>query len=542
MPRNTFFRKPEKFFTQIGLALAVSFFLNQLVLAEDPLTKLEEGLFSSSYAGESSTQRLSRLETSVFGEAQTGSESSRITRLEQALNRVLQSKQESRANTSTQNDSSTAADSTAEPTPTYTPAREPDATDYPTVTALERQVFGRDFLRDDVSQRLDRLEKKVYGQASPQTAMADRVDKLLARYPNLNQPAAAAGPQTVDISPALQNLPDDPSQFSGGSRDVYAKLDALERHQFNGKNSPNALLTERLDRLEKKVFNRTFSGESVDTRINRMMSQYQSTNGSPVANSRPDFQQRQAYQSPAYSSYPGAPVGSGNAPRQNIQFGSGFSSNSTHSFSPEMMSMLPPNVRGQMSNGTVTSAPGTVVVERQSYGTPGFQTYNNGAPIQHYNYYSAPGTQTQSQSTTTVIQPDGSQAIYGYPGATPNYNNPNGLPNPAYVGDPALLQSLNKLETQVFGQVNTVEPVPIRLGKLETKLMGQMFVGLPDQQRLINLEKAHQMQAIDKLLKNNQGMGKGSGRFSIGVPLGPNPLNPMGMQNMMPINPGVYGW
>lgn len=541
MLRNSFFRKPRNPFTLLGLALAVSISLTQGVWAEDTLSTLENGLFSTSYAGESAAQRLSRLETSVFGEAQTGSESSRTARLEQALNRVLKSKSATPQST----DTATGSQPEAPSATNDQPQRPPDATDYPTVTALERQIFGRDFIRDDVSQRLDRLEKKVYGQAYPQTAMADRVDKLLSGYPNLSQNAQATGPQTVEVSPALQNLPDDPSQFSGSNRDVYAKLDALERHQFNGKHNPNALMTERLDRLEKRLFNRNFSGESVDARINRLMAQYQNSNNSQVAN-RPGFQERQPYQSPANPSYNG-----GNAsppPRQNIQIGSGFSSNSSYSFSPEMMSMLPPNVRGQMSQGTMASAPGTVVVERQSYGAPGFQTYNtqtynNGAPIQHYNYYSAPGTQAQSQSTTTVIQPDGSQAVYGYPGANSGYSDPNGLPNPAYVGDPALVQALNKLETQVFGQVNTVEPVPVRLGKLENKLMGQLYAGLPDSQRLENLEKAHRMQAIDKLLKNNQGgMGKGSGGFFIGVPLGPNPLNPMGMQNMMPMSPGVYGW
>ena len=537
MLRNAFFRNHKYRLAQTGLLLAASIALMQPALAADNLSRLEEGLFSTSYTGEAAAQRLNRLESSVFGEAQTGTDSSRITRLENALGHLLQSKSTS--------PSAEQPAATAQEAPSFAPAqnvqpqRPPDATDYPTVTALERQVFGRDFIRDDVGQRLDRLEKKVYGQAYPQTALADRVDKLLSRYPNLNQQANGGTPQPVEVSPALSNLPNDARQFSGSDRDVYTKLDALERHLFNGKSHPNALLTERLDRLEKSRFNRTFGGESVDTRLNRLMAQYQSSNGSQVAN-RPGFQERQPYQPSA--SQPYGTTGGNPPPRQNIQIGSGFSSNSSYSFSPEMRSMLPPSVQGQMNN----MSPSTVVVERQQFGTPGFQNYNPGAPIQHYNYYGAPGTQTQSQSSTTIIQPNGSQVVYGYPGAQAapgmQMGIQNGLPNPAYAGDPAVFQSIGRLETQVFGQVNTVEPMPVRLGKLESKVMGQMFPGLPDTQRLENLEKAHQQQAINKLLKNNQGIGRGSGGFSIGVPIGPNPLNPFGMQNAMPMGPGRFGW
>lgn len=212
--------------------------------------------------------------------------------------------------------------------------------------------------------------------------------------------------------------------------------------------------------------------------------------------------------------------------------------------------MLPPNVRSQVdgtsgnSTGTVIGAPGTVVIERQSMGNgganSGFQTYGN-APIQNYNYYSSPnGTVTQRQSTT-VIQPNGPQTVFQY-----SESNPNSYPmaNPAYVGDPAFLQSLNQLEINVFKQVNTVEPVPVRIGRLEASLLGQMYPALPEQERLANLEKTYRLQAVSKLLGQSKGanIGRGVGSLFIGVPLnGPNTINPMGMPQPLPVNPSVFG-
>ncbi len=344
----------------------------------------------------------------------------------------------------------------------------------------------------------------------------------------------------------------------GSSRDVYAKVDALEKKVFNGKTNPNALLTERLDRLEAQVLTRKYSGESVDTRVSRLLREFEVR---PGFQARPGFRNRPGYQGGiAQSSVSGmsqviTPGSYGTATSQsattsvtrapqNIQIGAGIGQNSSYQFSPEMMSMLPPSLRSQMSgssqSGTVIGAPGTVVIEQSTTTaspgfTPGFQPYG-GQPMQYYNYYGSPTTQMQSQTTTTVLQPDGSAAVYSYPGAGSIPGNPNGLPNPAYVGDPAFLQSLNNLESHVFGQINTVDPVSLRLGKLESVMLGQMYVGYPESQRLNNLERAYQVQAVGKLL--GQSKGRTPGSPMMGIPLNtPNPMN----VPPIPLNTGIPG-
>ncbi|WP_303673835.1 hypothetical protein [Vampirovibrio chlorellavorus] len=530
--------------------------------AEATLDELEQRLFSMTYPQENSTRRLDRLEQRVFGDVQAGTDSSRRARLQGVLKNLLppgspQSASSQNA-TPTQSAPSGLNPASARDYSGSAPPAIPDATDYPTVTALERQVFGRDFTREDVQVRLSRLEKKVFGQANPNRALADRVDSLLSRYPNVTASASTA-PDVINVrpsavSPALQSLPDDHAQFTSTQRDIYSKLEALEQHHFNGQSTPNALITERLDRLELKAYGQTFNGQSVDNRVARLLSPYQShrtanpnTASSQGGLNRPGFQPRPGYQSPAGTWQSSTDTGTGTStiggPPRNIQIGGGFSSNSSYSFSPEMMSMLPPQVRSQLgestSSGTVIGSPGTVVIERQALGSAGshsgFQTYGN-APVQTYNYYSSPnGTVSQSQSTT-VIQPHGGQ--------TTLETTTSGYPTPYYVGDPAFLQSLNQLEINVFRQVNTVEAVPVRLGRLESSLLGQMYPALPEPQRLANLEKTYRLQAVSKLLGQSKGanLGRGVGSLFMGVPLNaPNPMNPMGMPQPLPINPGVFG-
>jgi hypothetical protein len=139
--------------------------------------------------------------------------------------------------------------------------------------------------------------------------------------------------------------------------------------------------------------------------------------------------------------------------------------------------------------------------------------------MQYYNYYGTPGVQTQNQTTTTVIQPNGSTAVYSY--TQPMTGIVNGMPNPAYIGDPAVLQSLGNLETNVFGQVNMIEPVYVRLGKLESAMLGQIYPNFSEVDRLNNLQKAWQYQSLGKLLgKGKAGnIGRAAGSVLLGVPL-----------------------
>lgn len=483
------------------------------------LNAYEEQLFSVTYSTDSLQKRLSRLEEHIFGEAQTGDDAQRMERLQRALGIAQRVAPHSarQAQSNTPNVPTTQQPAAPSPTRAAT-APIQDATDYPTVVALERAIFSRDFIHDDIGNRLSRLEKKVFGQPSPHMPLVDRVDRLLSHYPQANQIAGIASPKTVENS-SIRDLPSHSSQLAGSSRDVYTKVDALEARLLNGRVYPNDLLTERLDRLEQRLFGRTNAGSGIDTRLERLMQHFNTNNGSGIAgfggsggssNSRPPVQERPAYQ-PSPSGYYDNPYGPPPPARPNVQIGAGMSSHSSYQFSPDMMRMLPPQVRqqmmgGQHQGGTVVSAPGTVVFEQRNStqgSTPGFQTYGpGGLPQQHY----------YRQNQTTIVQPQG--------GAISVQQHPVQTGIPAHTGNPKLLQALTQLESNIFGQVNTMEPVYTRLSKLELSLFGQVFPNRSETQRIQSLQQAHRYQSIGRLF------GPGS---SGATPTAPNAPAPLGV-------------
>jgi hypothetical protein len=560
----------------------------QPVIAGDTLSPFEQSLFSRDYAGESTPARLDRLESSVFGEAQPGSVAEREARLVKALSEArsyipkASTGKEEDAQGSPEHPSGitqytsgggsaghSALGAGNENQPAYgsrstseqrNPAPAGDS-DYPTVTALEREIFGRDFLREDVAHRLDRLENRAFGQASPQLGLSDRVDRLMALYPGAAADVArythSAGGDS-GVSSSIRDLPSDSSQLVGGM-DAYAKVSALEKKILNGRTYSGELLTQRLDRLETRAYGKTYAGQGVETRVNRLISAYRVT--PKAAPSVPNDLLRQPdpakWQSPQHqgytgsflsqrggtANYGGSPGSISPAPApapQNIQIGAGFGQSTTSSgtyggYSQEMISMLSPGMQQQLGVGgtqqqssTVIGAPGTVITqETTSY--PAFQPYGQpygGQPFQTYNYYGNPQIQSQTQSTTTVIQPNGATVtgptttVITQPGMSTGLN---GLPTPVYIGDPTVLQTLGNLEANLYGAVDLVNPVSIRLNRLETSLLQQIYPSLPDAQRVANLQRAYQLQSVGNMLGKSKAanIGRAAGSMLFGVPLTP---------------------
>jgi len=159
------------------------------------LGKIENKLFAHPYTKEETEDRLARVEKSVFGETKTGSAGSRIAALMQAVPNLEQPAPP--AKTASTQDSQNTSQSTSSSNTTSKRGKHKyeddtkttfkdtsgttDGESYPTVSAMEKRLLGKEYASDPIGQRLDRLETKVDGRVSTVTDLSDRVDHLKSK-------------------------------------------------------------------------------------------------------------------------------------------------------------------------------------------------------------------------------------------------------------------------------------------------------------------------------------------------------------------------
>lgn len=209
------------------IAMAAS--LNDLEL-------IEQNLFFSTYSGESPENRLSRIENEVFGRTYNESVNSRLDRLSVYANKLSQQSVNSQSVPFINNQQVVQS---ADP-----------ATDYPNVTAMEHKVFKRNFKNESIYSRLNRLESRVFGTISSSSDLAQRVDRLNEIVNDANNSSGVVSEQAENESDGAV---------------AYNNLAKFEYKLF-GKSFNNELVTQRLERIESKIFGRTQSGK-IDERL-----------------------------------------------------------------------------------------------------------------------------------------------------------------------------------------------------------------------------------------------------------------------------------
>lgn len=141
------------------------------------------------------------------------------------------------------------------------------------LSALEDKFYSHDFSNEPIEQRLDRVERLVYG-AKKEGTVDQRVTQLLLNVPNLasasRQPSVSntqneVAPDEDSMNhPAIQGPPPDHS--------LSAEVTLLE-NKVLGKTYRSDTLINRVARLESAVFpgqtNQTFA--PLNVRINRLL-------------------------------------------------------------------------------------------------------------------------------------------------------------------------------------------------------------------------------------------------------------------------------
>lgn len=266
------------------------------------LTKIEKSLYGIDYTTQSDENRIKRIEETVYGSSSTSSIQQRYNKLTKDLSADLIG-QEIKPKVDTFADDEEETKEAAAP-------KEDNSVNYPSVDNLEKTVFNKVYKGVDINQRLANLEKNVF-KKTYNDDLNSRVDRLkTAIMPSkiaqnydyddetYDQDETNNSYSSSDIDDLLnagkQNnlmgLRGQPSGFGtnipnynrnnsvlddyDNNADIDVAIGDLEKKVLR-KTYPNDTISNRLLRMEVKVFNSTFTDDDEQTRYDRLASAYQ---------------------------------------------------------------------------------------------------------------------------------------------------------------------------------------------------------------------------------------------------------------------------
>jgi Tfp pilus assembly protein PilP len=215
------------------------------------ITALETAILGRSFDSDSLGTRLGRLESKAFGKPSSSPDfSKRTDDLEAYAEKTLKMKPFAQA-----------------PDEDVYVVQAPDSGassadhgDYPHVSALEKAILGKSFDGESVSDRLGRMETKIYGKVSASADLSTRTDDLEA-YAEKNLHMKPFG-APADGSSAS----DSTASADCGS---YPHITALEKNIL-GQTYASEPIAERLGRMETTAFGHASSDPDLSSRTDAL--------------------------------------------------------------------------------------------------------------------------------------------------------------------------------------------------------------------------------------------------------------------------------
>jgi hypothetical protein len=182
----------------------------------DPLAYYEKTILGEPTPSLSLEERVSKLEKVLFGQVQSGELSKRQQHLLSVLNKQqpipqeLQSSPTQAQGTETATKAPESISSASSPsgfTPekanTPPPQLKPmdGESDYPTISKYEYQLFGKSYVKEDITVRLSRIEKTLFGKDAHKDALVDRMDHISQRLStSVSDPSAEGAHPTLALN------------------------------------------------------------------------------------------------------------------------------------------------------------------------------------------------------------------------------------------------------------------------------------------------------------------------------------------------------
>ncbi len=227
------------------------------VSTKESLNAIENNIFGYEYKNESETKRIERLEEHLYGEKRTGNIQKRLETIQTDTGIIVQDPQKIQQQANN-------------PQPNIPNVKEDASVDYPIVDKMEEEIFHTTYKKENIYNRLNRLEEKVFTKTS-NADLNTRVDKL----------ASVLKPQMLQNQHYQNNYSvqemDDYYNQAGfdtvNSQTLPFQMMALEEDLFK-KTYMDDNNANRLSRLEQRLFNKTFPTDPDTTRMQRLKVAY----------------------------------------------------------------------------------------------------------------------------------------------------------------------------------------------------------------------------------------------------------------------------
>ena len=257
----------KRFFITIIFTLIL--FVNAVYAAgnSDILGHLENSVFGYDYKNDSDTIRIERLEKHIYGAAKKGNFN---TRIENITNDIGFSIPKDKPAGIPDKNNHIAQQPEKQKNANLPMLKEDSSVEYPMVDKIEKEVFNTTYKNENIYARLNRLEEKVFNKTSNED-LNTRVDKLASvvvpkkRKTNYNQDMFSSNNlDSYYANSGLEPVNDQSLPFQ-----LAALEEDILRSSYMHDNNAN-----RLNRLEQKLFNRSFPNDADITRLQRIMVAY----------------------------------------------------------------------------------------------------------------------------------------------------------------------------------------------------------------------------------------------------------------------------
>lgn len=235
--------------------------------SESIITKIENDIYGFDYSNDSSQNRVSRLEKSVYGKTSTGDINKRIKRLSADISAdVIGLEIEPTEDTFKENEETVADNSV----------------NYPIVDEIEQKIFNQTYKQRDFHSRIVAIERKIFGKIYDVDDYSTRMDRIKAKV--MPDTIAKSGFDndytnqsyydndaltTNDLSALGRNRFSMPFGQKNYSR-PYANYGDMTGGAATLPANPN--LNDELAQLEYETFGTEFSNEDTATRVKRLNS------------------------------------------------------------------------------------------------------------------------------------------------------------------------------------------------------------------------------------------------------------------------------